>query len=330
MNAPDASVRAELRWHAALTALGQWLEARGYRFITPTPATHERVLRRPAPDAATLRDAFGWSLPFAADLLPRGLHDELRGVGLLVSEGTAWRSQVRFSCLEGLLMAHSAYPTLADDAVFFGPDTYRFARWISQVLADRPLEPGARILDIGCGSGAGGLHAARCASRADAGASELVLADINPSALAHARANAALARRPATFCQSDLYARVDGEFDLIVANPPYLVDDRQRIYRNGGGPLGGELSQRMLAEGLARLAPGGRFVLYTGAAIADGHDAMRDAVARIARAAGTEPEWTWRYEELDPDVFGEELQTPAYARCDRIAAVGAVVQRPRP
>ena len=29
----------------------------------------------------------------------------------------------------------------------------------------------------------------------------------------------------------------------------------------------------------------------------------------------------WCYEELDPDVFGEELLQPAYAEVDRIAAV---------
>jgi hypothetical protein len=34
------------------------------------------------------------------------------------------------------------------------------------------------------------------------------------------------------------------------------------------------------------------------------------------------------YGELDPDVFGEELDTPAYACAERIAAVGLVVQRP--
>jgi hypothetical protein len=29
----------------------------------------------------------------------------------------------------------------------------------------------------------------------------------------------------------------------------------------------------------------------------------------------------WSYAEVDPDVFGEELETPAYADADRIAAV---------
>ncbi len=37
----------------------------------------------------------------------------------------------------------------------------------------------------------------------------------------------------------------------------------------------------------------------------------------------------WRYRELDPDVFGEELEAGVYAHTDRIAAVVLTVTRPR-
>jgi hypothetical protein len=38
--------------------------------------------------------------------------------------------------------------------------------------------------------------------------------------------------------------------------------------------------------------------------------------------------FSWRYWELDPDVFGEELDAPAYRQAERIAAVALVVQKP--
>ena len=41
-------------------------------------------------------------------------------------------------------------------------------------------------------------------------------------------------------------------------------------------------------------------------------------------------DWPWRYHELDPDVFGEELEEAAYADAERIAAVALVVRRPAP
>jgi hypothetical protein len=39
--------------------------------------------------------------------------------------------------------------------------------------------------------------------------------------------------------------------------------------------------------------------------------------------------FSWRYGEVDPDVFGEELDTPAYAHADRISAVVLSATKPR-
>ena len=49
----------------------------------------------------------------------------------------------------------------------------------------------------------------------------------------------------------------------------------------------------------------------------NGIDPFRDAAA--TRLAETEAHWTYR--ELDPDVFGEELDGGAYTATDRIAAI---------
>jgi hypothetical protein len=74
-----------------------------------------------------------------------------------------------------------------------------------------------------------------------------------------------------------------------------------------------------------RLAPGGRVLLYTGVAIVDGRDEFREALEAALPDLGC----TVRYRELDPDVFGEELEKPAYRQVERIAAIGAVVERSR-
>lgn len=311
--------------HHSLVALGRWLQAQRYRFTTVTPATHARVLAHERPERADVRDAFGWNRPFHAALLPRELLTGLEAAGLVQEEAGLWRSRVRFGALCGLLCAHSGYPTREADAVFFGPDTYRFAALIRETLAREPVGR-ARVLDLGCGSGAGGLVAARLLQGSLTGLEELVLADINPRALDFASANATLAGAPRTHCvESDLFTRVQGDFDLIVSNPPYLVDAQARTYRHGGGPLGGELTERIVAGALPRLRPGGRLVLYSGAPIVAGRDPLREALHAVVDEHG----WPMSYRELDPDVFGEELEQPAYAGVERIAVVGAVVQRPR-
>jgi hypothetical protein len=55
----------------------------------------------------------------------------------------------------------------------------------------------------------------------------------------------------------------------------------------------------------------------------EGRDALRERLERELPALRC----TLRWRELDPDIFGEELGKPAYAEVERIAAIGAVVQK---
>jgi methylase of polypeptide subunit release factors len=296
---------------AALLALARAVQATGYTFTTPTPATHMRVNGRPGAERAQrLRDVFGWSRPFADGVVGLDILELMRSAGVLVTAEAGMRSAVRLSSLDGLLFLHSAFPTTASDAVFFGPDTYRFARAVLDHLkAGRPVR---RAVDIGCGGGAGAILVARACPDA-----EVVAVDINPAALRLTEVNAALAGVRVSAVESNLLTSVPGLFDLIVSNPPYLVDPGERAYRHGGGPLGAGLSLAILDTAMERLAPGGTLLLYTGAAIVNGVDPFKQAAA--ARLAGSGTGWT--YEELDPDVFGEELERGVYTDADRIAAV---------
>lgn len=282
----------------------------GYSFVTPTPATIARVNARSGAEWANdLRDVFGWSRPFRPGLVPAGLLALMRHAGVLDEGPHGARSLVRLSSLHGETFVHSAYPTTTANAVFFGPDTYRFA---DAILAQPWPDGRRRVVDIGCGAGPGAILLARAHPQA-----EVWAVDINDAALRLTRINAALAGVAVRPVASDLLTATDGAFDLIVANPPYLIDPAERAYRHGGGPLGAGLSLRILDTALDRLTPGGTLLLYTGAAVMEGVDRLHAAVtARLART-----EATWSYRELDPDVFGEELDGGAYAAADRIAAV---------
>lgn len=307
---------------SALAALATWLRAGGYAFVPPTPETHRRNnAREGALVARSIRDAFGWSRAFEASLLPDRLFEQLQDADLIVREPHGrYRSRVRFASLDDDLYAHSAYPTSDADSVFFGPDTYRFVRFIAQATRGWTQDTRVRrtVVDVGCGSGAGGLAAWRLLGQRD----RIVLADINERALVFAQANAHIAQAGDVECvRSDVLRDVQGDADLIVSNPPYMCDAQARLYRHGGALHGGELSLRIVRESLARLRPGGCLALYTGAAVVDGHDVLREAVTPLLRASGL----PWSYDELDPDVFGEELESPLYADVERIAAVGLTV-----
>ncbi len=289
-----------------------------YEFVPPTPETHRRVNARAGnKPAGDLRDVFGWNRPFDTAVAGETVFELLKQADALEPEGTLWKSRVRIATADRGHYLHSAFPTKAPDSVFFGPDTYRFIRSAAALL---PAIPYRRAVDLGCGSGAGGLE---LAGRFDV--SELWLTDINPVALELAAVNASHLGQSAFFADSDLFAALDGNFDLILANPPYLADADHRAYRDGGGALGMDLSLRIVREGIERLTPGGVLFLYTGVPIVGGADPFGDAAEQIVRAGRC----SFHYDEIDPDVFGEELDQPAYRDVERIAAVELMITRPR-
>jgi release factor glutamine methyltransferase len=131
-----------------------------------------------------------------------------------------------------------------------------------------------RIVDVGTGSGAIAVAVAKHLPQA-----ALAATDNSPAALAVARANAerhGVADR-IEFVEADLLAdpRLDGPWDVIVSNPPYVRDDefpalprdvRDHEPRTAlvAGPTGAEVVARLAAEGVTRLVPGGWLLVEIG------------------------------------------------------------------
>ena len=92
------------------------------------------------------------------------------------------------------------------------------------------------ILDLGTGSGAiilsllgefgpDKLHGDKLHGQSI----QAIGVDISTEALAIARQNSAALSRPCTFIQSNWFEGVEGTFDLIVSNPPYITDAAMSI-----------------------------------------------------------------------------------------------------
>jgi SAM-dependent methyltransferase len=78
---------------------------------------------------------------------------------------------------------------------------------------------GDRVLDLGCGSGV-------CAVFAAGVAREVLAVDISPAAIDNTKENCRrFGRENVTVTQSDMFTNVDGRFNLILANPPYIEAD---------------------------------------------------------------------------------------------------------
>jgi SAM-dependent methyltransferase len=293
-----------------LVSIANTLKQESYAFTAITPESHRTILDRGL-IARNLRDVFGWNRPFSPEVVPTEIFNGLINLGELNKEGDQYISTLRFATLFDDLYLHSGYPTTDQNAVFFGPDTYRYAKLLREHVTSA-----TRLVDVGCGSGAGGLC---LKDRVE----NLCLADINPQALAYSRINAEIAGISARVetLYSDILSGIEGDVDLVISNPPYMVDDTERTYRHGGEKLGAALSVRIAEQALSRLTPGGKLVLYTASAIVDGVDTFWQAVKPLL----SEDHHVIHYEEIDPDVFGEELQRQAYQTVDRLAVVGLVV-----
>lgn len=142
---------------------------------------------------------------------------------------------------------------------------------------------GARVLDLGTGSGALAIALNR------AGGFDVLAVDASSEALAIAAGNAEQLDAGITFLKSDWFSAVNGTFDLIVANPPYVAEGDphlpalryEPVEALVSGPEGLNDLTHIITEAPEFLSPGGWLL------VEHGFD-QSNAVAALFAAAGFE------------------------------------------
>jgi len=133
------------------------------------------------------------------------------------------------------------------------------------------------IVDVGTGSGCIALALAKELLHA-----EIHATDISPDALEVARANATrhqLERR-IHFHQADLLAGLEGQFDFVVSNPPYVGESEEDTVQLEvrefeprtavfAGEKGTEVIARLIPQAQAILRPGGWLIMEISGTIAE-------------------------------------------------------------
>ncbi|MFF8190869.1 HemK2/MTQ2 family protein methyltransferase [Streptomyces bobili] len=139
---------------------------------------------------------------------------------------------------------------------------------LAGALSEEPLPPGSDVLDVGTGSGALALEAARRGTRVTA-------VDVSWRAVYAARWNARRAGLPVRVLRGNLFEPVRGRtFDLVLANPPYVPAPHAcRVPRGparawDAGGDGRLVLDRICQEVRGLLRPGGVLLLV--------HSAMSD------------------------------------------------------
>lgn len=125
------------------------------------------------------------------------------------------------------------------------------------------------ILDLCTGSGCIGISLALNYPHA-----QVTCSDISALALQVAKQNAEMHKAKINFTKSDLFEKINGTFDLIISNPPYIKEDdintlspevkQEPRLAQIGGPDGTEIIENIIKEAPQFLTPGGLLALEIG------------------------------------------------------------------
>lgn len=132
----------------------------------------------------------------------------------------------------------------------------------SFLLADKiQAKKSEKVLDVGTGCGIQGIIVSQMGS-------VVTSSDINGEALKCASKNAMLNGADIIFVKSDLFENIEGKFDLITFNPPYLPVEPEEVKDKlaaswDGGEDGRKITLRFIKELKNHLSKDGRALLVT-------------------------------------------------------------------
>jgi SAM-dependent methyltransferase len=221
-----------------------------------------------------------------APVTPRELVD----CGFVTSRAGVIRAIVRVTPYEGLLLAHDP-----DDGVLGRAHVGGVSPAARTLACLTPRTSAGRALDLGSGCGVQALLAARHISA-------VVAVDINPRALWLTAINAALNEVSNVEARlGSLYDPVMGEeFDLVVANPPFVISpDHEYVFRDSGMP-GDGMSRAVVIGAAGALAPGGMALVLCNWVRAEG--ATSSPVAAWVAGSGCDV-LLLHYETVDPLTY---------------------------
>ena len=173
---------------------------------------------------------------------------------------------------------------------------YLLFQWVTSLeelveLVLREIPAGARVLDVGTGSGCIAVSLAK-----ELPESSVTAWDVSPEAIGVARANAGRLQAEVRFVECDVLTcqpGADDRYDVIVSNPPYVTESEKRdmepnvlqwepslaLFVPDDDPL--RFYRRIAALGRGMLNDGGRLYFEINRAMGHAMEAMLRAMGYV-------------------------------------------------
>ncbi len=219
-------------------------------YFTPIFFTdyYYRCFKAQVPNTFILFKLFAQNKSVAPEELNMVLRSE--DIDLFVREGFLdeyngyFRSRIRILPFFDYFVVTDPFDRTIKDFTYFGIDSLHLANNVRSTLAGQKFQ---RAIDIGTGTGVQALNIAYLCE-------EVLGVDINQRAIRFAQTNARINNITNTnFFLSNLFEKVTGKFDLLLANPPFVFYPETHYdaltYRDGyGGKLGLEITSAILNQ----------------------------------------------------------------------------------
>lgn len=265
------------------------------------PSFYEKIYCKRNQQGYLLYKLFYKNLPLSPEEISKVFSEieitELICNYILVRSGDLYFSLLKITPCEGYSFISSIANVTPGEFVYLGWDSLVFAKYLRDSLHKESIN---RCLDLCTGSGIQSVIISPFCK-------EIIASDVNPNTPILGRANAYLnGVANIDFIISDLFAKIEGKFDLITINPPYVflpAPEETTRCGYGGENLGMDITLKIFEQLNEYMTEKGSARMITASPVINGKEILIEAI----RKKISKKKLAFKFKKLVSHVVHEQL-----------------------